>query len=62
MNYSIFDELEDISFKYEKKFKKYGVTHALVNKDSEFYMILLKDVNYNTVYEDDDFMLFERLG
>lgn len=62
MNYSIFDELEDISFKYEKKFKKYGVTHALINKASEFYMILLKDVNYNTVYEDDDFILFERLG
>lgn len=62
MDYSIFDELEDMSFEYEERFEDYGVTHALINKDSEFYMILLKDINYNTIYEDDNFILFERLG
>ena len=42
MDYSIFDELEDMSFEYEERFEDYGVTHALINKESEFYMILLK--------------------
>ena len=62
MKYSIFDELADISVKYEKKFKKYGVTHVLLSKNNSFYMTLIKDNNYNTIYKDKYFMLFERVG
>ena len=62
MKYSIFDELADISVKYEKKFKKYDITHVLLNKKNSFYMTLIKDDNYHTIYKDKYFMLFERVG
>ena len=62
MKYSIFDEMDDMEFKYEKKFIKYNVTHVLLNKKMPFYMILLKDSNYSILYEDKNFILFERMG
>lgn len=61
MDYSIFDELEDINFDYVKRFEYFGVTHVLLDKNSSLYMILLNDVNYGSLYEDDDFILFEKL-
>ena len=61
MKDSIFDEMEDIEFKYEKKFKKYNVSHVLLSKREKFYMILLKDIHYTTLYEDKYFILFERM-
>ena len=62
MDYSIFDDMNKIEFKYEKKFKKYNVTHVILDKNDSFYMILLKDINYNTIYQDKYFILFERVG
>ena len=62
MDYSIFDELEDIIFDYDVLFRDYDVTHVLLDKSSSFYMVILKDVNYNIIYEDEYFILFERMG
>ena len=62
MKYSIFDEMMNMDFKYEKRFKKYQVSHVILNKNNSFYMILLKDSHYNILYEDKYFILFERLG
>ena len=62
MDYSIFDELEDLSFNYKDRFKYHNVTHALIDKNSVLYIILENDINYNTIYEDKYFILFERIG
>ncbi|MBQ8681873.1 MAG: hypothetical protein IJ509_03075 [Bacilli bacterium] len=61
MDYSIFDELVDIEFDYEEKFEYFDVTHVLLDKKSVLYMIILKDINYEILYEDDDFILFKKL-
>lgn len=61
LDYSIFDDVMEIAYNYEKKFDFYGVTHALVSKSSLFYKILLKDENYNIIYKDKNFVLFERV-
>lgn len=62
MDYSIFDELEDLPFNYKDRFKYHNVTHALIDKNSVLYIILENDINYNTIYEDKYFILFERIG
>ena len=61
MKYSIFDEMEDMEYYYEKRFKKYNVSHVLLNKKEPFYLILDKDINYHILYEDKYFILFERV-
>lgn len=61
MNYSIFDELEDIEIKYEKQFKKYDVTHVLIPKNDSLDLIISKDENYKKIYKDKNFVLYERL-
>lgn len=61
LDYSIFDDSVKIEYIYEKKFKKYGVTHALLYKDEIFSKILIKDSNYNIIYEDKYFILFEKV-
>ena len=60
MNYSIFDEMEDIPKNYEKNFKKYGVTHVLISKKETLFLILRKDVHYKVLYQDKYFILFEK--
>ena len=52
---------------YQEKFEFYGITHVLIYKEIEgkvnpFYNILEKDHNYNTLYEDEYFAFYEKLG
>lgn len=61
LDYSIFDDAMEIEYNYEEEFDFYGVTHALVSKSSLFYKILLKDENYNIIYKDKNFVLFEKV-
>lgn len=46
---------------YEDKFEEYGVTHIVIEKDSKLKMLLEKDDNYNKIYNDDFFYVFERI-
>ena len=63
MKYSVFDEGIDMPYNYEKKFNKYGVTHAIIKKKKNlFYKMLEKDSNYNIIYVDKYFVLFERVS
>ena len=62
LKYSIFDDEMNIEYNYKKKFKFYDVTHALVSNNDIFYRILSVDNNYNIIYEDKHFTLFERVG
>ena len=49
---------------YEDIFKKYGITHAIMYKDAKISMIIdkTKDENYKKIYEDDYFVIYERLN
>ena len=49
---------------YEDTFEKYNITHAIMYKDSKISMIIdkLKDPNYNKIYSDKHFVIYERLN
>lgn len=53
--------IASLSVDYEEKFEEYGVTHIITNEDSKLKMILEKDDNYNKIYGDDNFWIFERI-
>ena len=47
---------------YEEKFEHYGITHVLIYKDSTLDKVLRLDTNYNELYKDDEFILYQRLS
>lgn len=49
---------------YEDIFEKYRITHAIMYKDAKISMIIDKtnDENYKKIYEDDYFVIYERLN
>ncbi len=49
---------------YEDIFEKYGITHAIMYKDAKISMIIDKtnDENYKKIYEDNYFVIYERLN
>lgn len=60
LDYDIFDDYEVMMGNYMTKFDFYGITHALIYKNT-FYNILKNDTNYKLLYEDEYFALFEKL-
>lgn len=62
MNDSIFDDMSKIMLGNIDKIKKYDFTHILLSKSSTVNL-LIKDIdNYEIIYEDDNFVLFEQVG
>lgn len=59
---SIFDDdMEiEIRYKYKKYFEKYDISHVLLSRKNFLYQILLYDTDYDMIYKDDNFVLFER--
>ena len=49
---------------YEDIFEKYGITHAIMYKNAKISMIIDKtnDKNYKKIYEDDYFVIYEKLN
>lgn len=47
---------------YEQKFEEYGVTHVIMVKNSKFGSLLDEDDNYNCIYTDNRFKIYERLN
>jgi hypothetical protein len=43
-------------------FEKYGITHAIVRKDSISYSYMMYDENCNQLYEDDNFVVYQYNG
>lgn len=50
-----------LSVYYEEKFEEYEITHIITNEDSKLKMLLEKDYNYNKLYGDEYFWIFERV-
>lgn len=46
---------------YENKFEHYGITHVMSYANSKLALYLRYDENYNEIYKDDHFVIFERL-
>lgn len=62
-DYDILDDYFYSPNKYRDVFEFYGITHVLIYKRSELlYIRLNNDVNYKLLYEDDYFVLYEKLG
>lgn len=51
-----------VSVNYENKFDQYGVTHIILYENSKLAMILEDDENYKQLYEEGNFVIFERLN
>lgn len=60
LDYSIFDIDMKIVRDYEKEFKRFNVSHVLIDKSNMLYLLLKKDMDYTVLYQDKDFVLFER--
>ena len=61
-DYDIFDDYEYMVLNYQKKFGDYKITHVLMYKKYEsFYNLLLKDENFELLYEDEDFGFFKKI-
>ena len=62
-DYDIFDDYRYIIKDYQEKFNFYDITHALIYKNNNsFYNVLKNDFNYKILYEDEFFVLFEKIG
>lgn len=63
LDYDIFDDYSYISMNYQEKFEFYGITHVLIYKENKIlYNLLENDSNYETLYEDEYFILYKKLG
>ena len=47
---------------YEDKFEHYGITHLLIYRNSMLDKVLRLDTNYNELYKDDNFIIYQRLS
>ena len=67
-----FNKLEDDIFQdyiktnslkvdYEETFEHYNITHVMTYANSSLSIYLNKDINYNEIYKDDNFVIYERL-
>ena len=52
--------ISNISTYYENKFEEYEISHILIRKNSKLNMFLSRDDNYNKLYSDDNFVLYEK--
>ena len=67
LDYDIFSDFLDVSgigTFYEDTFAKYGITHVICYRNSKINMIIIKshDTNYNELYSDNNFIIYERLN
>ena len=62
LDYDIFLDYEFMPSTYSEKFEFYGITHALIYKNFGIVNMLKIDDNYKIIYEDDYFIIFEKIG
>ena len=65
MRRDIFTDFLDISSlasNYENEFEKYDVTHVITYSNSKLNSLIAKDSNYEELYDDGRFAIYERLS
>ena len=55
----IFNECMNITENYGRIFKKYGITHILIYKNTDLNQILAASSNYKLIHRENRFMLYE---
>ena len=60
--FSDYLNITNIATYYENKFEQYDITHLLIRKNSKLNMLISRDDNYDLLYSDDNFVLYERLS
>ncbi|MGN1299127.1 MAG: hypothetical protein ACI4UE_03995 [Candidatus Scatovivens sp.] len=51
----------DLNESYEKIFNKYGINYAILYSNNKACKLIDKDNNYSKIYEDDYFVIYEKL-
>ena len=54
-------EISRLETDYEGKFREYGITHVITYANSKLKTELLKDSKYKQLYQDDYFIVFEKV-
>ncbi len=62
LDYDIFDDYMHVSNNYEKLFDFYNISHVFIYNNIVLSGYLINDDNYKIVYNDKNFILFERLS
>ena len=57
-----FININDVNLDYEEKFEHYGITHLIIYNSTTLNKVLKLDNNYNQLYKDDRFVIYERLS
>ena len=60
--FSDFLNISNISTFYESKFREYEITHVMMGKNTKLNLLISRDDNYKLLYQDDDFVIYERLN
>ena len=60
--FSDYLNISGIGVYYEDKFKEYGITHVITPMNSKLNLLLCRDDNYKKLYNDDNFVFYERLN
>ena len=60
--FSDYINISSIGTYYETKFEEYGITHLIMYKNAKLNMFISRDNNYKQLYEDDRFVIYERLN
>lgn len=55
-----FLDISSIATYYENKFEEYGITHAMMGKNTKLNMLISRDKNYRLIYNDKNFVIYER--
>ena len=56
-----FIRLSGINVHHETIFNKYNITHIIIQNNSKINLFISNDENYNELYKDDHFVIYERL-
>lgn len=56
-----FLNIANIGTYYEDKIEEYGITHLIMYKNAKLNMFVSRNSNYNKLYEDDSFVIYERI-
>ena len=60
--FSDYISASNISKYYENIFQKYDITHVILKRNTKLNMLLSKDDNYEEIYKDDNFIIYNRLS
>ena len=60
--FSDFLNISNIGTFYETKFREYGITHVMMGKNTKLNLLISREDNYKLLYQDNDFVIYERLN